>query len=180
MLYRVALGKMGEYKWFANDPDVGYILPPAQSFYNAPWPCDHGMKPKRWTMASQPPSDNLTPTASPPTLASPPPVASSDAADVPMDGTPSADERTATVFFNLGTEDIHDAILRVSVIGPKTDESGTHLLDLYWIMLGHVCHSMFFADPLLPSSDAATSFAQVDMCPSRHHLLCCQDFVRIQ
>ena len=79
------------------------------------------MKPKRWSMASQPPSNNFTPTASAPTLASPLPVASPDAADVQMDGTPSADEKTATAMFSFGVDDIQDAILRVSVIGPLKD-----------------------------------------------------------
>ena len=121
MLYRVEFENMGEYKWFANDPDVGYILPPAQSFYNAPWPCDHGMKPKRWTMAWQPLSDNLKPTGSPPTLSSPPAVASPVAADATMDDGPTVDLRPATVIFNPGDEKIHGALLRVAVIGPVVD-----------------------------------------------------------
>ena len=59
--------------------------------------------------------------ALPPTLVSPPPVASPDAADLTMEGTPHVGERTATAIFNPGIEDLHDAILRVACTGPVTE-----------------------------------------------------------
>ena len=73
--------------------------------------------------ASPPPTDHVSPTASPLVLASPPPVASPVAADATMDGVPTVDLRPATVMFNTGHEKIHEALFRVAVTGAVVDGS---------------------------------------------------------
>ena len=95
---------------------------------------------ERWPMALSPPSETSTPMASLPTLVSPPPVASPDAADVTMEGTPRLGKQTATIIFNPGIEDVHDAKLRVSLTGP------VELLVPCLAMLDDVLNMKFFVD----------------------------------